>query len=439
MKRLLQKFDFRSSSYSRPNQTWICGRQSEGSPCRIGPGADGSCRANFECQPAKRDDRWHCTRSDLAGGQCRHGPFPDGICCKPVARCRPVMNWRARPGAAAWRVAALTFGLLLVLVAGGGGPAFINPGPLTSQHVGLKDCKSCHTAFDKGPTAWVHAAFAEKTDIADSKRCLTCHDLGGDSFRPHGLSPSRVAELTRDANLPSRGSWAMISASAAMALKPLKGIESPLPCLSCHREHHGTKFDLTAMANANCQFCHTFQFPSLENAHPEFDRFPFKRRTRIRFDHLNHISKHFRDKEMRSSAPKACKSCHLPDEDGFKMSLKSFEDNCGACHGGQVEGVGRATAKGLPVFNVPGLDVATLSERNIAIGEWPEDADEEITPFMEFLLAGDGDYMAIRKALARPGGRQPGTARRRRVFCLAGQGADLRCRRRRHAGVDDAA
>ncbi|PPR63204.1 MAG: hypothetical protein CFH04_00704, partial [Alphaproteobacteria bacterium MarineAlpha3_Bin3] len=116
--------------------------------------------------------------------------------------------------------------------------------------------------------------------------------------------------------------------------------------------------------------------------------------------HLNHISKHFRDKEMRSSAPKACKSCHLPDEDGFKMSLKSFEDNCGACHGGQVEGVGRATAKGLPVFNVPGLDVATLSERNIAIGEWPEDADEEITPFMEFLLAGDGDYMAIRKALS---------------------------------------
>ena len=139
MKRLLQKFDFRSSSYSRPNQTWICGRQSEGSPCRIGPGADGSCRVNFECQPVKRDDRWHCTRSDLAGGQCRHGPFPDGICCKPVVRCRPVMNWRARPGAAAWRVAALTFGLLLVLVAGGGGPAFINPGPLTSQHVGLKD------------------------------------------------------------------------------------------------------------------------------------------------------------------------------------------------------------------------------------------------------------------------------------------------------------
>ena len=400
MKRLLQKFDFRSSSYSRPNQTWICGRQSEGSPCRIGPGADGSCRANFECQPVKRDDRWHCTRSDLAGGQCQHGPFPDGICCKPVARCRPVMNWRARPGAAAWRVAALTFGLLLVLVAGGGGPAFINPGPLTSQHVGLKDCKSCHTAFDKGPTAWVHAAFAEKTDIADSKRCLTCHDLGGDSFQPHGLSPSRVAELTRDANPPSMGSWAMISASAAMALKPLKGIESPLPCLSCHREHHGAKFDLKAMADANCQFCHMSQFPSLENGHPEFDRFPFKRRTRIRFDHLNHISKHFRDKEMQSSAPKACKSCHLPDEDGFKMLLKSFEDNCGACHGGQVEGVGRATAKGLPVFNVPGLDVETLSERNIAIGEWPEDADEEITPFMEFLLAGDGDYMANRKALA---------------------------------------
>ncbi len=193
MKRLLQKFDFRSSHYLRPNQTWTCGRQSEGIPCRIGPGADGSCRADFECRPVKKDDRWHCTRSDLAGGGCQHGPFPDGTCCKPVARCRPVMNWRARPGAAARRVAALTLGLLLILLAGGGGPTFIDPGPLTFQHGGLKDCKGCHTAFDKGPTAWIHAAFAEKTDIADSKRCLACHDLGGDSFRPHGLSPSRVA------------------------------------------------------------------------------------------------------------------------------------------------------------------------------------------------------------------------------------------------------
>ena len=399
MKRLLQKFDFRSSSYSRPNQTWTCGRQSEGSPCRIGPGADGSCRADFECRPEKRNDRWHCTRSDLSGGECRRGPFPDGTCCKPVARCRPVMNWRARPGAVARRVAALTFGLLLVLLAGGGS-TFIDPGPLTFQHGGLKDCKGCHSAFDKGPTAWVHAAFAEKTDIADSKRCLACHDLGGDSLRPHGLSPSRVAELTLDANPPSLGSWAAIPASAAMLFNPAKGLESSLPCLTCHREHRGRTFDLTAMPNTNCQFCHSFQFASLEDGHPEFDRFPFKRRSRIRFDHLKHIGKHFLDKEMRQSAPKACKSCHVPDEVGLKMLVKSFEDNCGACHGGQVEGVGRATAKGLAVFNVPGLDVATLSERNIAIGGWPEDADEEITPFMEFLLAGDGDYMAIRKALA---------------------------------------
>ena len=400
MKRLLQKFDFRSSSYSRPNQTWTCGRQSEGSPCRIGPAADGSCRADFECRPAKRDDRWHCTRSDLAGGECRHGPLPDGTCCKPVARCRPVMNWRARPGAAARRVAALTFGLLLIILAGGGGPAFINPGPLTFQHGGLKDCKGCHTAFDKGPTAWIHAAFAEKTDIADSKRCLVCHDLGGDSFRPHGLSSSRVAELTRGASPPSIGSWAAIPASAAMLFNPAKRLDSPLPCMTCHQEHRGPAFDLTAMADANCQFCHSFQFPSLGNAHPEFDNFPFKRRTRIRFDHLSHIEKHFRGKEMRQSAPKACKSCHEPDENGFKMLVKSFDNNCGACHAGQVEGVGRATAKGLPVFNMPGLDVATLSERNVAIGGWPEDADEEITPFMEFLLAGDEDYMAIRKALA---------------------------------------
>ena len=119
MKIIFQKFDFLSSSYQRPNQTWACGREAEGKPCHLGPDAKGACRAEFECRPAKRDDRWHCTRSDPAGGRCRHGPFPDGTCCKPVPHCRPVMNWRARPRALAGRVAALAFGLLLIVLAGG--------------------------------------------------------------------------------------------------------------------------------------------------------------------------------------------------------------------------------------------------------------------------------------------------------------------------------
>jgi len=87
------------------------------------------------------------------------------------------MSWRARPGALARRVAALTVGLLLILMASDG-PTFINPGPLTFQHSQIQDCVGCHAAFDKGPTSWVHAAFAENTIISDSKRCIACHDQG---------------------------------------------------------------------------------------------------------------------------------------------------------------------------------------------------------------------------------------------------------------------
>ncbi len=399
MRGILQKFDFRSSAYERPTQTWVCGREAEGRPCAIGPDAKGACRADFECRPAKRDDRWHCTRSDLSGGRCGHGPLPDGTCCRPVPRCRPVISWRARPGAVARRVAALTFGLLLILMAGGG-PAFIDPGPLTFQHGKIQNCAGCHSAFDKGPTSWVHAAFADEAIVADSKRCLACHDLGSDSLRPHALSPARIEALRRTVNLPSFGSWAMLASSASLALGRPHEDGSALGCMTCHQEHQGHAADLSAMSGAQCQVCHSFQFSSLSDGHPEFTGYPFKRRTRIRFDHASHIGKHFRDKAVQAAAPKECKTCHTPAAGGRLMLVNGFEDSCAACHGGQVRGVGRATAKGLGVFNVPGLDVITLEERGADIGGWPEDADEELTPFMDFLLAGDDRYPAIRKTLA---------------------------------------
>jgi cytochrome c553 len=42
----------------------------------------------------------------------------------------------------------------------------------------------------------------------------------------------------------------------------------------------------------------------------------------------------------------------------------------------------------VPFLTIPGLDVETLRERNAAIGEWPEDSDAELTPFMAMLLRG---------------------------------------------------
>jgi len=310
------------------------------------------------------------------------------------------MSWRARPGALARRVAALTVGLLLILMASDG-PTFINPGPLTFQHSQIQDCVGCHAAFDKGPTSWVHAAFAENTIISDSKRCIACHDQGNNNLRAHSLPPAQIKALGSTVNPMSSGSWAMIAASASIALgQSHKNNDTKLGCMTCHQEHQGSAANLSAMSGTQCQVCHSFQFSSLSDGHPEFDSYPFERRTRISFDHASHIGKHFRDKAVQDSAPKECKNCHTPAAGGRQMLAVGFETGCAACHGGQVQGVGRATAKGLSVFNVPGLDMVTLEKRGVDIGEWPEDAEEELTPFMDFLLAGDSGYPAIKKTLA---------------------------------------
>ncbi len=102
---------------------------------------------------------------------------------------------------------------------------------------------------------------------------------------------------------------------------------------------------------------------------------------------------------MRELAPRECKNCHRPDSQGRAKLVQRFQTGCATCHEGQVTGLERATAKGLAVLGVPGLDVDTLSEGNVAIGGWHEDADEELTPFMELLLAADDGYEAVRETL----------------------------------------
>ena len=49
---LLQLWRFDESEYDRPNQPYVCGRQAEGTPCRIGPDAKS---ASKEIGEAVRD------------------------------------------------------------------------------------------------------------------------------------------------------------------------------------------------------------------------------------------------------------------------------------------------------------------------------------------------------------------------------------------------
>ena len=81
------------------------------------------------------------------------------------------------------------------------------------------------------------------------------------------------------------------------------------------------------------------------------------------------------------------------------MQLRHFEQVCGTCHLGQIVGEGRATAKGVSVFAVPGLDVETLYDRGISVGEWPEFAEETLSPFTELLLSVDPEFQSAFEAV----------------------------------------
>lgn len=395
----LQEFGYRESPYQRPTQQWVCGRLAEGCPCQIGPDDKGNCRATYECRPRREGDRWLCSRSQFAGGPCSDGPLPDGTCCREIPKCKPVRSWRAKRGAATKWVVSVAVALILVVVAGAGQSDFLNPGALTTKHAELGTCANCHTAFEKGPSGWLHAAFGSSSMVDDSRNCLSCHRLGETPFAPHSLDQATLAALTTEASEASRMEAGLI-VRASNVMFPRMGAEGePLACATCHREHHGMDWDLTQMSNVRCASCHQSQFVSFSGDHPKFTDYPYQRRTRIIFDHTSHIDKHFVEAKNVENAPKLCHDCHEPDNRGELMLVKPFEQVCGSCHGAQVAGAGRAGSKGIPVLSAPGLDVIALRDLDAAVGEWPELSDAPITPFMDFLLSQDEDFVTARKTL----------------------------------------
>ena len=115
MQRPLDPLRFKANRYERPNQEWVCGRAAEGHGCPLGPDARGNCRATGECSPAKRGDRWYCTRNEAQGGKCEHGPLPEGGCAHPIPPCQPVPSLRRARGSLVWLIVAFVPWLTLFL------------------------------------------------------------------------------------------------------------------------------------------------------------------------------------------------------------------------------------------------------------------------------------------------------------------------------------
>ena len=143
------------------------------------------------------------------------------------------------------------------------------------------------------------------------------------------------------------------------------------------------------MSNRRCQICHTMQFKSLLDGHPEFQ--PMQRTVDVRFDHVNHEQTHFGDE------PFDCLRCHLPET--RSMSLRSFSNSCGGCHYQGKDDHHRSKIKSATphvLFQLPYMEVPDDSVW------WPEDAalGEELSPMMRLLLGGDDQALEPLRSLS---------------------------------------
>jgi hypothetical protein len=269
---------------------------------------------------------------------------------------------------------------------------FLMPGPLASAHSAIENCSACHAESGTSKLGWMHNLLAGDP-LADSEACLTCHRMPDTAFHAHGASDAALAQSTkRLAKLVVRKRGIPLSARAQNAAFPTDyKVARGLYCATCHQEHQGVNFDLNKMSNAQCHSCHVVKFDSFDGYHPQFENYPFKRRTRIIYDHASHFGKHFPETAKKGAArrvPATCSNCHDSGKDKRMMAMAPFEQTCNSCHIDQIVGKERVSGpKGIAFLSVPGLDLQTLREKGAEIGEWPDGPEAELTPFMKVMIA----------------------------------------------------
>jgi hypothetical protein len=280
---------------------------------------------------------------------------------------------------------------------------FLMPGPLASVHGAIENCSACHTKSGTGKLSWIHGLFAGDPR-ADSKACLTCHKMPKTAFNAHSASADVLKESTDRLTKIAAAMPQPLSArlqNGAFATHDV--VARGLNCATCHQEHQGVHFDLAKIANEQCRSCHVVKFDNFDSHHPEFENYPFKRRTRIVYDHAGHFDKHFPEVAEKYPArriPDTCSTCHDSRNDERVMAVAPFDKTCTTCHLDQIVGKERASGpKGIAFLTLPGLDVKTLNEKNAAIGEWPETSEAELSPFMKVMISRDERGRALIKAV----------------------------------------
>jgi hypothetical protein len=282
---------------------------------------------------------------------------------------------------------------------------FLMPGPLASAHGAIENCSACHTNSGSGKLSWIYGLVAGDS-LADSKACLTCHRMPDTAFNAHGASAEVLEQSTERLTKIAAGTPSPQSARAQSIAFPTDDmVAHGLYCGTCHQEHKGVNFKLNKISNEQCRSCHVVKFDSFDGHHPKFENYPFKRRTRIIYDHAGHFGKHFPEVAKKNPArriPATCSTCHDSRKDKRVMAVAPFEQTCTACHLDQIVGKERVSGpKGIAFLTLPGLDLQTLKKKKASIGEWPEASEAELTPFMKVMISRNARGRALIETVDR--------------------------------------
>ena len=383
---------------------WVCGHMSPGQTCAAGPGKGGNCSAAYQCTPIELDGAWTCDRPISNGGVCVDGPRADGSCCNPSPACTPIRSVQAQQDTLAAWCGLAVLGIVIVAISFSADTKLLMPGPLSTSHSSVQDCSGCHTNVGKGQFGWLHSFVKSASPEQDSATCVACHKVGEGAMSPHGLAPK---QLQATVGVPQPAKISIDSPAMKRVrdyLLPVEKIsKKEVFCATCHKEHRNNKIDIKAMADNRCQTCHAVQFTQFDKDHPEFESYPFQRRTRIKFNHTSHMDTHFPEWNKKNSdrrdGPDTCSSCHTTAASKQHMKVKPFAQVCASCHVGQIVGKERASGpQGVALFALPGIDLGTIEEKGLTVGEWPSESEAELTPLTKFLLGGSA---ARRKLLAK--------------------------------------
>jgi hypothetical protein len=308
---------------------------------------------------------------------------------------RPKAERQARPGSLRDRLAVL-LAFVTVLCLGSAfflakDTHFLMPGPLVSAHSTIENCGACHASIASGKLSWIRGLVAGDP-LADSQACLTCHKVPDPAFNAHSASVVVLERSTKRLSKLAAGTPVPHSARAqSIAFPTDHKVANGLYCATCHQEHQGVNFNLSKISNEQCHSCHVVKFDSFDGHHPEFENYPFKRRTRIIYDHDAHFRKHFPEVAKQDPArriPATCSICHNSSVDKRVMAVAPFEQTCTACHFDQIIGKERVSGpKGIAFLTLPGLDLQTLKKKKASIGEWPNSSEADLTPFMKVMIS----------------------------------------------------